>query len=74
MIEKREAQFEQIVGATCDCCGDKIKANFGNLEDHLLIGGYSKSKILEAIVCIKCMDEKLGFINIQKKANTIGYC
>jgi len=74
MIEKTPAQFEQVKGATCDCCGEKIKANWGNLEDHLLIGGYHNGKILEAIVCIKCMEEKLSFINIQKKENTIGYC
>lgn len=74
MIKKTEAQFEQIVSANCDCCGGKIDVNFGNLTDHLAIGGYRDGKLLEAVVCIKCMDEKFGFVNIQKRESTIGYC
>ena len=74
MIEKTPAQFERITKAICDCCGEDIKVNFGSLGDHMKIGGYQNGKILEAVVCIKCMEEKFTFVNIQKKENTIGYC
>lgn len=75
MLEKTPAQTEHIKKATCDCCGGPIKVDFlGHIEDHVAIGGYRDGKLLEAEVCIKCMDEKLGFINIRKKENTIGYC
>lgn len=74
MIKKTEAQFEQIVSANCDCCGGKIDVNFGDLGDHVSIGGHKNGKLLEAIVCIKCLDEKLNFIKISEKVNTIGYC
>lgn len=74
MIHKTEAQQEFITGATCDCCGQPIKANFGHLEDHMTIGGYHNGKLLEAVVCIKCMEEKLSFIKIARKDSTIGYC
>jgi hypothetical protein len=74
MITKRPAQFEEIEKATCDCCGREIKVAFGHLDDHLAIGGYEDGKLLEAIVCIPCVKEKLQFINIQKKDSTIGYC
>lgn len=42
MIKKTEAKFEQIESATCDCCGQPIKVQFGHMEDHLSIGGYVK--------------------------------
>ena len=56
MIEKTPAQFEQITKVTCDCCGEDIKVNFGSIEDHMKIGGYQNDKILEVVVCIKCME------------------
>lgn len=74
MINKSNTQFEQIISATCDCCNQTIKVNFGSIEDHMKIGGYQDGKILEAIVCIQCMEEKFNFVNIQKVNNTIGYC
>lgn len=74
MIKKNEAQFEQITSATCDCCNQTIKVTWGNLEDHMKIGGYQNGKILEAVVCIKCMEEKFSFVKIQKRDNPIGYC
>lgn len=74
MIKRQSSQEERILEATCDCCGTNIMDMYGRLNDHLKIGGYRDRKLLEAIVCIKCMDEKLGFINIQRKENTIGYC
>ncbi len=74
MIKKSENQFEQIQSAECDCCGKGIEVNLGNLTDHLRIGGYQDGKLLDAIVCIPCVEEKLQFINIQKNNNTIGYC
>lgn len=74
MIKTQSSQSEKILEATCDCCGNQIPVQFGNLTDHLRIGGYHDGKLLDAIVCIKCMEEKLSFIKIQKKENTIGYC
>lgn len=77
MIRRQYATEERILGATCDCCGADIKLNRyygGGLDDHLMIGGFQGGKILEAIVCIKCMEEKLGFINIQRKNSSIGFC
>ena len=76
MIKKTEATFERITGATCDCCGNDIPFmnKYNGLDDHLTIGGRHNGKILEAVVCIKCMEEKLSFINIQRRDNTIGYC
>lgn len=74
MITRIPAHPEVIKSATCDCCGRDIKNNFGHLEDHMEIGGYQDGKLLEAIVCIPCVTEKLQFINIQRKENTIGHC
>lgn len=74
MIKKTETQFEHVQSAECDCCGKSIQVNYGRISDHLSIGGYQDGKLLEAIVCIPCVEEKLQFINIQKKNNTIGYC
>lgn len=75
MIKKNETQFERIIEAKCDSCGNNIKVDMvGRLEDHLLIGGYKNGKILEAIVCIPCVKEKMSFINIQERNNTVGYC
>lgn len=75
MIKTNHIGFEKITEATCDCCGKEIKLNMiGNLEDHLTIGGNYKGQLLEAIVCIPCMEEKFSFVNIQKKFSTIGYC
>jgi hypothetical protein len=74
MINKSNTQFEQVISATCDCCNESIKVNYGSIEDHVKIGGYQNGQILEAIVCIKCMEEKLSFINIKRKDNTLGYC
>jgi len=74
-IKSKPIEFDKIIEATCDCCGNHIKVDLaGRLEDHLIIGGHYRGKLLDAIVCIPCMEEKMGFINIQKKANTIGYC
>ncbi|MEK6829040.1 MAG: hypothetical protein AABY15_02855 [Nanoarchaeota archaeon] len=75
MIEKTEAQFEHIKKATCDSCGENIPLNVvGQLPDHVKIGGHHEGKLLEAIVCIKCMEDKLSFIKIQSRENIIGYC
>lgn len=74
MIEKTPAELEKITGAKCDCCGSNIPVVFGQLGDHLKIGGYHNGKLLEAIVCIKCMKDKMAFIKIQEKDCTIGYC
>jgi hypothetical protein len=74
-VERTEAMFSRVKSATCDCCGENIKLNIiGELPDHLEIGGYRDGLLLNAIVCTKCMDEKLNFINIQKRRSTIGYC
>lgn len=74
-IKFKPNELNKVLEATCDCCGQPIKTSFvGELEDHLTIGGHHKGKLLDAIVCIPCMEEKLSFINIQKKNNTIGYC
>jgi hypothetical protein len=75
MIHKTDTMFEKITGATCDCCGDKIKVNYnGDLPDHLIIGGYMDGMNLEAVVCTKCVNDKFGFVNIQKRRSRIGYC
>lgn len=74
MIQKTNTQFENIVSANCDCCGEPIKVQFGRIDDHMSIGGYKDGKILEAIVCIKCMEEKFSDVKIQQKTNTLGYC
>jgi hypothetical protein len=74
MIKKTEEQFPKVTEANCDCCGESIKVEFGRIYEHMTIGGYQGGNNLEAIVCIKCMEDKLGFINIQKKRNTIGDC
>ena len=42
--------------------------------DHLEIKGYRDGLMLSAIVCTKCMDDKLSFINIEKRRSTIGNC
>jgi len=74
-ILKESSREERIVSAVCDCCGDKIKLNmFGDLPDHVTIGGYRDGLMLSAIVCIDCMDTKLNTINITKRKSTIGYC
>ncbi len=74
MIKFKPDEFGKITEAICDCCKNKIKINLiGKLEDHLIISGYSKGKLLDAIICIPCMEEKLNFINIQKRNNTTGY-
>ena len=74
-IKIKPVEFEKIIEATCDCCGKPIKVDLiGRLEDHLIIGGNYRGKLLDAIVCIPCMEEKMSFINIQKKDSTIGYC
>jgi len=75
MIKIKPVEFEKIIEATCDCCNKPIKVDLvGRLEDHLIIGGHYRGKLLDAIVCIPCMEEKLSFINIQKKDSTVGYC
>lgn len=75
MINKTKNEFERITSASCDSCGDNIKLDIiGRLPDHMTIGGYHEGMLLEAIVCIKCMNDKLGFINIQKKRSTLGNC
>jgi len=74
MIKTKQPQLEQMIEATCDSCGNQIPIQFGNLADHLRIGGHHNGKLLDGIVCIKCMEEKLGFIKIQRNTNTIGYC
>ena len=67
MIKIKPVEFEKIIEATCDCCNKPIKVDLiGRLEDHLIIGGHYRGKLLDAIVCIACMEEKLAFINIQK--------
>lgn len=78
MIKIKPAERERIMEARCDICGHDIP-NRGScfedmLEDHMIIGGYQDGKTLEAIVCIKCMEEKLSFIKIQRRDNTIGFC
>jgi hypothetical protein len=74
-VERTETMFSRIKSATCDCCGEDIKLNIvGELPDHVEIGGYRDRLLLSAIVCTKCMDEKLSFIDIKKRPNTIGYC
>jgi len=75
MIKFKPVNFDKLIEANCDSCGDKIKLDVvGNLTDHVMIGGKKDGLSLEAIVCIKCMEEKMSFINIQKKNNRIGYC
>lgn len=74
MIKRKEISFDEVLEANCDCCGESIPHQFGRLGEHLLLSGYHNGKLLEAVVCIKCMKTKLDFINIQKKINTIGYC
>lgn len=74
MISRTSPQPEIITKVTCDCCGNDITFQFRNIGDHMSIGGYQDGKILEAIVCIKCMEEKFKFVNIQRYDNTIGHC
>jgi len=53
----------------------EIKLNIiGELPEHVDIGGYRDGLLLSAIVCTKCMDEKLNFIDIQRRRSTIGDC
>ena len=74
-VERTETMFSRIKSATCDCCGEDIKLNIiGELPDHVEISGYRDGLLLSAIVCTKCMDEKLGFIDIQKRRSTVGNC
>lgn len=74
MIKTKQPKLEQVIEASCDICENQIPTQFGHITDHLRIGGYHKGQLLDGIVCIKCMEEKLGFINIQRKNNTLGYC
>ena len=74
MIKKTDFQSEHITSATCDCCGKDMLDRLGFMGDHMTIGGHQNGQHLEAVVCIPCMEEKLSFINIQRKNNTIGYC
>lgn len=75
MIEYSAETFRRVIKATCDCCGEEIKKNMiGQLEDHLVIGGHEKGKLLDAVVCLPCVEEKMSFINIQRINCTIGYC
>lgn len=76
MIKKTRTQFPVIQEATCDCCGANIEIHrAGNwLMDHMSISGYQNGEDLSAIICIKCMEEKLGFINIRKTPFTTGHC
>ncbi len=76
MIHRTNFKHVEITSADCDCCGRPIKKTGwqDSLEDHLIIGGYENGKLLEAIVCIPCMKEKFGFVKIQRKDNTIGWC
>lgn len=74
MIKKQSYQDDKIIEAKCDCCDEKISIKYGYIDDHLELSGYKNGKLIEAIVCIKCMESKLKFINIQFKDNTIGYC
>lgn len=74
MIKKTEFHSEHITSATCDCCGKDMLDRLGFMGDHMTIGGHQNGQHLEAVVCIPCMEEKLSFINIQRKNNTIGYC
>lgn len=75
MIKKKPIEFNRIIEVTCDCCGKEMPLDLlGNLPDHVMIGGKKDGMGLDAIVCIPCMEEKMGFINIQKVDNKIGYC
>lgn len=74
MIKKQPFYGERTLSAYCDCCEVDIMDKYGRLEDHVKIEGYRDGKLLEAVVCIKCVDEKLGFIKIQQYRNTIGDC
>ncbi len=74
-IVKTDTMFSRIKSATCDCCKEEIKLNIiGELPEHVEIGGYRHGLLLSAIVCTKCMDEKLNFIDIQRRRSTIGDC
>lgn len=75
MIKKNKISYDEILEATCDCCGKQLKLDLlGRVEDHMTIGGYQNGKILEAVVCVPCMTEKLTFITIAKRDSTIGNC
>lgn len=74
-IIKEKYTPEIIKEAICDCCGGNIPLNIvGHLTDHVQITGGINNKIPEAIICSVCVKEKLTFINIQYKENTIGHC
>lgn len=74
-IVKKESIFPKIESATCDCCKKEIKLNmFGELPDHAMIGGYKNGLLLEAIICIDCLEEKFSFVDIKEYNSTIGYC
>ena len=74
-IVKKESIFDQIESATCDCCNKEIKLNMiGQLPDHATIGGYKNGLLLEAIICVDCLEDKLKFVNIKEYRSRIGYC
>lgn len=75
MIKKKEAQPEQILEATCDCCDKPLKIDFlGTVEDHMTLRGFKSGKILEAVICHPCLEKKLSFIKVTKSDSTIGNC
>ena len=75
-IIKENTIFERITGAKCDSCGGNMPVDrfSGQLPEHMILSGYSQGMNLEAVICKKCVDEKLSFINITKTRNSIGYC
>jgi hypothetical protein len=75
-IIKEDTMFERILGAKCDSCGEDMPVDrySGMLPEHMILSGSSGRMLLEAVICKKCVDEKLSFINITKRENRIGYC
>jgi hypothetical protein len=75
-IIKENTMFERILGAKCDSCGEDMPLDrvMGTLPEHMILKGHSQGMELEAVICKKCVDEKLSFINITKRRNSIGYC
>lgn len=67
MIKKTDFQSEHITSATCDCCGKDMLDRLHNLGDHMKIGGHQKGQLLEAVVYIPCMEEKLKFVIIENQ-------
>lgn len=77
MINKTESTFETITSATCDCCDSPIKVVFGQIkDDHTILKGYVDGgrNIINAIICDKCIKEKLSFINFKQTVNSVGFC